>query len=485
MSAEPEARSGAPPQQAPGSDALGRWLERETDFGTREEFWQAVQRSIRERLGLERFSLWFRQTELMAADEKGLVVGVPNVIIQQYLTARYAAAVADAVAELVGRSMDVKFDVAPSLFRQMKARLESEREQPAADASRVVNLRTVRARRRCPTEWQFENLIVCPSSRLPFAAARELAGQENPRFRLLCICGDYGLGKTALLRATFALAAAPERGLAPLHMSAEDWCNEYYLAIQKNTTHLFRSRYRSCDLLLLDDLQFVEGKPGGQRELLHTVKHILGAGGRVAFASTPHPQDLQEIDPAFRALLEGAFPAVLVPPPPDERLQIVKELAARRGLDAVEDVFRLIAETAGDSFTAMESAVSRLALYASVAGCGTMQLRAARDAFAAMRPATRQPVNLPLIEEAVVELLPVTAEQIVSRSRSRSICRARQIAICLSRRHTDASLTDIGRAFGGLTHSTVKYSAEKIERRLDADTDLAALLKRLEKRLGV
>ncbi|MHC4481798.1 MAG: DnaA N-terminal domain-containing protein, partial [Planctomycetota bacterium] len=160
MSAEPEARSGAPPQQAPGSDALGRWLERETDFGTREEFWQAVQRSIRERLGLERFSLWFRQTELMAADEKGLVVGVPNVIIQQYLTARYAAAVADAVAELVGRSMDVKFDVAPSLFRQMKAHRQSEREQPAADASRVVNLRTVRARRRCPTEWQFENLIV-------------------------------------------------------------------------------------------------------------------------------------------------------------------------------------------------------------------------------------------------------------------------------------------------------------------------------------
>jgi chromosomal replication initiator protein len=380
--------------------------------------------------------------------------------------------------------MQVSFDVAPSLFQQMKAKRDSELVEAASDDAKVVSLSAVRPRHQVPTEWALDNLIACPSNTLPFAAARELAGQEHPRFRLLYICGGYGQGKTALLRAVCALASAPERGLDTLYMSAEDWCNQYYYAIQRKTTHVFRSRYRSCDALLLDDIQFVEGKAGGQRELLHTVKHILGKGGRVALSGTPHPDELREITPALRALLHGAFPAALVRPSLNERLAIVKELAARRGLDAVEEVYNLIAQTYGDSFTTMESAVCRLALYAGVAGCGQVELRAARDAFAVMRPAAEQPVSLALVKDVVVDAFPITAEQLTSRSRSRTVCRARQVAIYLTRQHTDASLAEIGRAFGGLRHSTVKHSTDKVARERGSDPELGHLIERLEGKLG-
>ncbi|MHC4789724.1 MAG: DnaA ATPase domain-containing protein, partial [Planctomycetota bacterium] len=290
MSAEPEVMPGAGRSSKTGEGALDPFLVANPRFGTREEFWQAVQQTIRERLGLERFSIWFRQTELMSADDERIVVGVPNVIIQQFLTVRYTEAVTGAVEELVGRPMQVSFDVAPSLFRQMRARRDSELLEAGPRTEEVVNLRSVRARRKAPAEWGFEHLILCPTNTLPYAAARELAGQENPRLRFLYVCGDYGLGKTALLRAMFTLACAPERGLDAAYTSAEDWCNEYYHSIQRKTTHPFRSRYRSCDVLLLDDVEFIEGKGASQRELLHTVKHILGRGGRVALSSTPHPE---------------------------------------------------------------------------------------------------------------------------------------------------------------------------------------------------
>jgi chromosomal replication initiator protein len=420
----------------------------------------------------------------MSADERRLVVGVPNVLIQQFLTMRYTDAVAAAVEGLVGRPMQVSFDVASGLFQQMKARRDSELVEADSDDAKVVSFSAIRPRRQVPAEWGLDNLIACPSNALPFAAVCELGGQERPRFRFLYICGGYGQGKTALLRAVCAMASAPERGLDTLYMSAEEWCNQYYHAIQRKTTHVFRSRYRACDALLLDDIQFVEGKAGGQRELLHTVKHILGRGGRVALSGTPHPDKLIEITPALRALLQGAFPAVLVRPSLSERLAIVKELAARRGLDAVEDVYSLIAETYGDSFTTMESAVCRLALYAGVARCGRVELRAARDAFAATRPATEQPVSLASIKDVVVDALPVTAEQLTSRSRSRTVCRARQVAIYLTRQHTDASLAEIGRAFGGLKHSTVKHSTDKVARERGKDPELGHLIERLEGKLG-
>lgn len=486
MSTEPEPVDvSSHTQKAHDQDgALPESLRSCTHCATRGEFWQAVQQSIKDRLGLERFGLWFRQSELMSADDQRIVVGVPNVIIQQFLTAKYAGAVAAAVEGLVGRPMEVSFDVAPRLFRQMRASRSAELRQSGLEAGHLPGTFRARAPVSPPSEWGFDRLIVCRPNRLPFAAARELAGQENPRFRFLHVSGDYGSGKTALLRAIFALAGGPERGLAPVLMTAEDWCNEYYLAIQRKTTHLFRARFRSCGMFLLDDVQFVQGKAGGQLELLHTVKHILDRDGRVALSGTPHPDELQEIDPALRSLLKGAFPAVLLPPAPDERLEVVKELAARRGLNATRDVLRLIADRYGESFTAMESAVCRLVLYAGVEGCGKVELTAAQCAFAAMQPVTARPADLGAIKAAVGEAFHVTAEQLGGKSRSRTVCRARHAAIYLARRLTGASLTEVGRAFGGMSHSSVKHAADKTAADLAADAQLSSLIERLEKRLS-
>ncbi|NLW49736.1 MAG: hypothetical protein GXY85_02690 [Candidatus Brocadiaceae bacterium] len=462
------------------ADPLLAFLRAATEYTSCEEFWRAVQQGIKERLGQERFSIWFRQTELMGGDESRLVVGVPNVVIQQYLTAQYARAVAATVQDLVGRPMAVGFDVAPRLFRQMRAGREAVAEDPPAAEPLCVRLGAPKA----PADWSFDALICCGANRLPFAAARELAGQENPRVRFLYVCGDYGVGKSALLRAVYAMAAAPERDMDPVLMTAEDWCNEYYHAIQRRTTHVFRGRYRACRMLILDDIQFIEGKAAGQGELLHTIKHILERGGRVALGGVPHAEELKEVDPGLQALLRSGFPAVLLPPDEEARADIVRQLARRKGLDAVQEVHSLIAGRYGHSFRAMEAAVCRLVLYAGVAGCGKMELSAAREAFAAMQPSAAAPVGVEAIQQAVAEAMSVTVEQIRGRSRSRTVVRARHVGIYLAGELTDASLTEIGRAFGGLTHSSVKHAADKVARERQGDPQFAALVDRLQKKLG-
>lgn len=487
MSAEMDYTSTTPLEQR-GEDGLKelvRLLGEKGDFEAADQFWSAVQENINERLGHRKYSLWFHQTELMSFSDGELVVGVPNIVIRQYLGQRYKEAVKEAVEELLGERVEVRFDVAPRLFRRMEARREERRrEEESAPDPRPVDFDRVRREARVPDDWGFENLVVTASNRLPYAAARELAGQENPRFSFVFFCGDYGLGKTAMLRAVYALAAGPERRLDPLLVSAEDWCNEYYHAIQKKTTRQFRRRYRNCDMLLVDDVQFVQGKEGGQRELLHTVKHILGNGGRVALASKPHPDEMRDLDPGFRALTKRAFPAVIRPPSGEERMEIVRRLADRHGLKATQEVYRYVARQKGHSFAAVDSAVCCLAMYAGVHGSGKLDLPGAMDAFAAVQPTGSQQVGLDEVKQAVLEVFDVEPAQLTGKSRRRTVLLARQVGMLLARRLTGASLTEVARFFGRSSHSTVKHAVEKIEDLCEEDSHIAGLVRRLERRLS-
>ena len=285
-----------------------------------------------------------------------------------------------------------------------------------------------------------------------------------------------------MLRAIFALACGPERGLQPIFTSTEEWCNDYYHAIQQKRTRLFRARYRPCRMLILDDVQFIEGKAGGQGELLHTIKHILEEGrGRVVLAGKPHLEALQDVDPGLQALLRTAFPAVILPPSNEERPGIVAELARRRGVKTTDEVCRYVAEGFGESFSRLESAVSCLSLYAAVEGCARLTLPAAREALSGMRaPVGRAHVGLEQIREAVLQVFGVSANELMGRSRSRSVCRARHVGMYLAHRLAGSSLTEVGRFFGGTSHSTVKHAVDKVEAALAVDERLAALVRQAE-----
>ena len=451
----------------------------------RQALWVQVQENIKKRLGLQRFGIWFKQTELMGLDESSLVVGVPNVIIKQYLEQQYKATVREAAEELLGLPIDVSFDVAPSLLRRTRAQQNKEavetRPEETGGAGAPRSMAPPKGE-SVADERTFERLFVTAANRLPYLAAVEIASQAKPRFRFLLVLGDYGVGKTALLQATHCGALENRVAGRAECVVAEGWCNEYYYSLPAKTK-AFRQHYRSCDLLVMDDVQFLQGKVAAQDELLYTVKSILTGGGRVVLSSTVHPRDLREVTPAFKTLIGDAFWVELIVPPPVECELIARHLGRTYGLRASGEVFRHLAQGYSSSIQELNAAVRSLAAYAFLQGHKEVDLGVAKEALVATsRCRTRLP-TLSDIQQLVVELFPVTEAQLNGKLRCRSVCRARQVGMYLARELTHESLSDIGRFFGGRTHSTVKHAVERVGERLESDQEMASLVERCRRRL--
>lgn len=460
----------------------------------RQQTWRTIQERIKERLGLQRFGLWFKQTELMKLDDDEIVVGVPNVIVKQYLEQKYQATVEATAEELMGEGLDVRFDVAPKLLRKMrKKRKQGDGNEEEDSSSETLN----RKKRLSGTKTEssekeesspentFEKLVLTDSNRLPFLASREIATRRDAQFKFLLVMGEHGVGKTALLRACYNEARESKVCGKVYYCRGEKWCNEYYHALQQREMRRFRRQHRQWDMLIVDGIHFLEGKPAAQEELLHTVKTIQESGGRLVLSTYGHPNDLQESKPSFQNLISGAFWVELATPPVKERVEVACQLARRRNMKAESEVFELLAREYGTNLRELEGAICSLAAAGQLQGVDKMCLSAAQQFLGRVREGGAQ--KTPTLSEicgAVVDSFAVTMEQLKGRSRRRTACRARQAAMYIARKRTDLSLSDVGRWFGGRTHSTVKHSVEQAEEHLETTPQFARKVNAIRESLG-
>ena len=452
----------------------------DTSEAGKERLWDAILADIEKRVGHQRYGIWFKQTELMGLDGSGLAIGVPNVIIKQYLDQQYKATVCQAVEQVLGFAIEVRFDVAPSLLREARAR----QDQGASEADAVAPEAAVGVGADRPPvgEVTFERLGITAANRLPYLAALEVACQSTPRFMFLLVLGGYGVGKTALLEATHNAALHKRVANRAERITAENWCNEYYYSLPSRTK-TFRERYRRCDMLLMDDIHFLQGKIAAQEELLHTVKDILARQGRVVLSTATHPGDLQDVAPALRTVLGGAFRVELIMPPVAECELLARQLARSHGLRATDEVFGHLAQEHSGNILELNAAVVSLATYASLQGYREVDFAVAREALAATSRSRGRPPVLSDIQNVVLDVFSVSEAQLKGKSRCRSLCRARHVAMYLARQLTHESLSDIGRFFGGRTHSTVKYAIKQVAQHAESEQGTASLVERCRRRL--
>ena len=452
-----------------------------------QELWARIQQKLKEHLGLQRYAIWFNETVLMELGADALVVGVPNVVIKEYLQERYSASVSEASGELLGRAVQVKFEVAPALLCRMRAKLrhgsaaKGEGEEVPASADAPADLGRC-ARQPQDHATSLEDLLITSSNRLPYLAACEIAAKAEPRFHLMIILGARGLGKTSLLKAVCNAALGARTAQRCEYAMAEGWWNDYYHSIQDRGTKAFRRRYRECGVLAVDDIEFLDGKMKGQEELVHTVKSLLARGGRVVLGSTIHPKHFERVQPALRALVDEAFWVELKMPPKEERGAIVRELARRQGLKAGEAVLAFLGDACGGSMQELSGAVSSLATCAWLQGRDQVDLSMARQVLSIRAGGRSRSPGLEDILGVLTEVLQVPEREVLSASRVRRVCRARQMGMYLARRLTRCSLAEIGRFFGGRKHSTVKHSIDLMERSVKADPATADLAARCEAR---
>jgi chromosomal replication initiator protein len=331
--------------------------------------------------------------------------------------------------------------------------------------------------------FSFDRFVVDGSNKVAFNAARALAEPGAPRFSPLYLHSSTGMGKTHLMHAIGAsyLAARPEA--TAIYMSAERFMFEFVQALRARDTHAFKSRLRSVDLLMIDDLQFIAGKDSTQEEFFHTINEVMAAGKRLVVSADRGPQALDGVEARILARLAAGLVADIKAADLTLRRSILdRKLADMPAVTVPADVLDMLAARISSSNREIEGALNRLVAYAELTG-DAITMDFALDTLSDALRGVQKRVTIDEIQRAVATYFDIKTIDLVSARRARAVARPRQIAMYLAKRLTTRSLPEIGRKFGGRDHSTVIHAVRRIEELRDSDADIDTAVRTLQRDL--
>jgi chromosomal replication initiator protein len=444
------------------------------------ELWPQVLDAIRGEIGAERFNLWFSNTKPLLGAEGELVVGVPNLFVLEWMRAHYGDLVRSCAEKAAGAACRVRFEVEPSLFR-LRRRDQAEQEAAFFTAAARGALQTpAELLERTNPRMRLENFVVGDGNRLAYTAACEVVRAPGHVFNPLFIHGACGLGKTHLLQGVAAAFGLANAGRSCLYLSCEDFTNQYITAMRTRGLDSFRARFRRLDVLILDDVHFLTNKNATQEEFLHTFNALVdGTGKQVVLASDSHPKTIGQLKEGLIARFVSGMVARIDPPDEPTRLRILEQKAARFNAAFEPGVLEFVAHRLDSSVRELEGALTMLVAHAGLAG-SRVTLAVAREVVARVAHAELGLTGLTDVENVVAGYFGVTARDLRSASRNRTLTFPRQVAMFLARKHTECSLAEIGQRFGQRDHSTVAAAHKRLAKLLQADPSIQHLLTHLE-----
>jgi chromosomal replication initiator protein len=315
--------------------------------------------------------------------------------------------------------------------------------------------------------YTFDNFVVGANNRLAHAAAQAVAENPASAYNPLFLYGGVGLGKTHLLHAIGNYCQ--EIGLNVLYVSSEEFTNDLINSIRNHTTQAFRDKYRSIDVLLIDDIQFIAGKESTQEEFFHTFNCLHGQNKQLIISSDRPPKSLVTLEERLRSRFEWGLAADVQPPDLETRLAILRAKAERAGHRVPAEIMELIARRVQSNIRELEGALNRVVAFSELSGMA-MTPQLAEVALADLLP-QRGDVKPDAVVDVVARTFNLTVERLLSPDRSRNVALPRQIAMYLMR-ETNISLLQIGQALGGRDHTTVMYACDKVADMLERDDQL-------------
>ncbi len=423
--------------------------------------WQSVLGQLQMEMPKASFDTWVRDTHPLSYENGVLTVGVPNAYARDWLDSRLASTVSRLLVGVLNTNVAVSFVVSPG---EETETVESEATLEVHSEANESLTRNVSLNPR----YTFETFVVGSGNRLAHAACQAVAEKPARAYNPLFLYGGVGLGKTHLLHAIGN--ACYVRGLNVLYVSSEEFTNDLINAIRTHTTQAFREKYRSMDVLLIDDIQFIAGKESTQEEFFHTFNTLHGQDKQIIVSSDRPPKALVTLEERLRSRFEWGLAADIQPPDLETRLAILRAKAERTGRFIPAEIFETVARRVQSNIRELEGALNRIIAYADLSGQSlTPQL--VEVALADLLP-QRQSVVPEKVIELVAREWKTTVEALLGRDRSQKIAEPRQVAMYLLRKETDASLPEIGQVLGGRDHTTVMYAVQKIANEIEMKTDL-------------
>jgi chromosomal replication initiator protein len=458
------------------------------------QLWNACAASLRGQVSEATWKTWFEGITPMTADERGLALAVPSSVVKERLEGRYLGLVEHAVASALGSPVAIRIDVRtddtlpaeppPAAVPPLANHLDDEplypREvlvppPPPADGKVDGPLHA---------KYSFEAFVIGASNRFAHAAA--LAVAENPArsYNPLFIHGDSGLGKTHLLHAIGNYVRENFPGRHVRYVSTETFMNDFVDAIRTSTTIAFKRRYRECDVLLVDDIQFMENKEGLQEEFFHTFNHLYGANKQMVITSDRPPKSIATLEDRLQSRFLSGLITDVQPPELETRLAILRKKAEGERAHVPDEVLDLIATHVKDNIRELEGALIRVTAFASLNRQPLNRDVAEQVLADILLAAEPRQITPKVILDATSDTFGFSVEDLCGTSRRRPLVTARQVGMYVFRELTDFSYPAIAREFGGRDHTTVIHAVEKIsalmkERRLIYD-QVTGLIQRIK-----
>lgn len=435
---------------------------------TPESLWTDVAARLRGTLNEATYASWFAATRGSELNGDDFVVSVPNDFTREWIEGHFLGLVRDMAREAAGRELRVYLAVGD----------EEEEEPPAArprrDRERPAGLNP---------KYTFDLFVIGSSNRFAHAAALAVAEAPAQAYNPLFIYGSTGLGKTHLLQA-IAHYVAESSDLEVRYVTSETFMNDFINSLRDKRIEGFKQRYRTYDLLLIDDVQFFEHKERIQEEFFHTFNSLYEASSQIVMSSDRAPREISTLEDRLRSRFEWGLITDIQPPDLETRIAILrKKVAFERISVEDEQVLTFIASCASTSVRELEGALTRVVAFSSLTG-RSMSVELAQNVLKDVFPQGEQAqVSIRRIQETVSERFGLSMQELCGDRRSQNIVYPRQVAMYLSRELTDSSLPKIGKEFGGRDHTTVIHATSKIARLIREDRSVYNLVQELTARI--
>jgi chromosomal replication initiator protein len=476
--------------------------------------WEEALRIIAEQVNEGTFRIWFEPTTGLGLVDGTYSVGVASEFARDWIDSRFRALMSDAVAQVLGQQVRFDIVVSPALSRAATGDLPSR-----ADVSGVRDLPSptqtrepVRAPYAPPPldraqsaayapgrsaagyggggdgtaavaglmgKYTFDTFVIGQSNRFAHAAALAAAETPGTQYNPLFIYGGVGLGKTHLLQAIGNYALRNHPGLKVRYVTLETFTNDFINSLRDDSIEGFKNRYRSIDILLIDDIQFLQKKEQTQEEFFHTFNALYDAQKQIVITSDRHPKGLATLEDRLVSRFEWGLITDIQPPDLETRVAILRKKVRAEGIDlADDDVLMLIASRVPTNIRELEGCLTRVVAFSSFTK-RRVDVDLAREVLKDIpeTPSTR--ITIDLILSAVAEATGVSVTEIIGDKRSRPVVESRHLAMYLSRELTDASLPKIGDRIGGRDHTTVLHAVEKIAKLMREDREMYNRVQRL------
>ena len=458
-----------------------------------------IQRRLSERIGPQRYGIWFKNTTTFSLTDSLVSIGVPNHFVGTWIQNHFSESIVEAAKEVTGREVQLTFAIDPQLHALLrKSQLNKQAESVAKQS--VPAGRSARRTDYVPPpralRGRLEDFVVGRSNQLAYTGALSIVEATVPQFNPLFIYGGCGLGKTHLLQGVCNALRDRRSQRRWRYVSGEEFTNHFLSGLQTGGLNAFRGQFRSLDVLVIDDVHFLANKKATQEEFLHTYNAIDAAGKQVVLASDAHPKLMGQLPENLVSRFVCGMVVRIDPPDRDTRCEILRRRAAKLNCQIPEEVIGYIADNLHANVRELEGGLLKLLAFASFMH-EPITVAMARRALADYLPQADRLVTASDIESIVSTFFGLTPAELHSSRKTQTIALARAVAMYLARRRTSMSFPEIGRVMGKKNHSTVILACRKIERTLvenaavtwqngdgRQEMPLRTLLEQLEEQLG-